>query len=142
MNTALANDQGELVVPMLVTGTMSKPRFAPDVQRIADMKLRNLVPGLKNPGALTTGILGAIGGQSQPGAGATGGRIGEVLGAITGKQPAATKPAPPDAAPKDGEASAPPPPKGRQVEDALRDLFGRRKQPEQKPAEPAPAPAK
>jgi uncharacterized protein involved in outer membrane biogenesis len=100
MNTALANQQGELVVPLLVTGTMASPKFAPDVQRIAEMKVKNLVPNLKNPGALTSGILGALGGARSPdGAaggntgGSTAGRVGAVLGAITGRKPAAT-PAP------------------------------------------------
>jgi hypothetical protein len=151
MNTALANQQGELVVPLLVTGTMASPKFAPDVQRIAEMKVKNLVPNLKNPGALTSGILGALGGARSPdGAaggntgGSTAGRVGAVLGAITGRKPAATpapQPAPQDgaAAPKpDAQAPPPPPPsRERQVEDALRGLFGGRKQPEQKPAEPA-----
>lgn len=31
MKTALANRQGQLVIPALVTGTFSNPRFAPDV---------------------------------------------------------------------------------------------------------------
>ena len=146
MNTALANADGELVVPLLVTGTMASPRFAPDAQRFAEMKLKNLVPNLKNPGSLTSGILGALGGSRSPDgaaganpSGSTAGRVGDVLGAITGRKPAPA-PAPQDgaAAPKpDAQAPPPPPTRERQVEDALRGLFGGRKQPEQKPAEPA-----
>jgi hypothetical protein len=148
MNTALANQQGELIVPMLVTGTMSAPRVAPDVQRIAEMKVKNLVPNLKNPGSLTSGILGAIRGQGQPGdatgaaGGGTGGKIGDVLGAITGRQQ--QKPAAQDGAAQQKpdsqakpDAQAPPPNTQKQVEDALRGLFGKKKQQEQKPAEPA-----
>src|SRR5437763_17121947 len=41
MNTALANKNGELVVPVIVTGTMAHPTFAPDVQAMAKMKLNN-----------------------------------------------------------------------------------------------------
>jgi hypothetical protein len=137
MNTALANQQGELVVPMIVSGTMSKPRFAPDVQRIGEMKVKNLLPSLKNPGSLTTGILGAIGGQRQPDGAAApgaGSKLGDVLGAITGRQPAAQ----PDGAAQPKPDAQAPQDKGRQVEDALRDLFGRRKKPEEKPADPAP----
>jgi AsmA protein len=73
MQTALANNQGELVVPALVTGTFSNPRFAPDVQQIAQMKLKGLVPNLQNPGSLAgalQGLLGqkgnAAGTQAQP----------------------------------------------------------------------------
>lgn len=63
MTTALANQQGELVVPILMTGTMQQPRFAPDAQRMAEMKLKNLVPSLRNPQQWTSGILGAITGR-------------------------------------------------------------------------------
>lgn len=73
MTTALANEKGELVIPVLVTGTFQKPKFAPDFQRIAEVKLRNLLPTASNPGELTSTILGAIvgkkgdtGGQGQP----------------------------------------------------------------------------
>ncbi|MBV9405017.1 MAG: AsmA family protein, partial [Acidobacteriaceae bacterium] len=44
LNTALANNKGELVLPVIVTGTMGHPLFAPDVQAIARMKLNNLLP--------------------------------------------------------------------------------------------------
>jgi hypothetical protein len=60
LNTALANTQGELVIPVLVMGTLHQPLFAPDLESVAQMKLKNLVPNLDNPAALTTGILGQI----------------------------------------------------------------------------------
>lgn len=94
MNTALANNQGELVLPVIVTGTFQHPQVAPDVQQIAKMKLDNLLPSSKNPGQLTTGILGAILGNKNQG-GANGqqpagqqqkGGIGGILDAIGGKQ--------------------------------------------------------
>src|ERR1051326_1244499 len=53
MQTALANKNGELVMPILVSGPLSSPRFAPDVQAIAQMKLNNLLPTSANPGAAT-----------------------------------------------------------------------------------------
>jgi AsmA protein len=87
MNTALANSQGELVVPVIVTGRFQHPLVAPDVQQIAQMKLKNLLPTSKNPGALSTGgIVGSIlgnqaGGNNQQGKGVQG-----ILGAIGGKQ--------------------------------------------------------
>ncbi len=63
MNTALANNQGELVIPAIVTGTFDNPKFAPDLQKIAQMKLKGLVPDLSNPSAGVTGILGSLLGQ-------------------------------------------------------------------------------
>jgi AsmA protein len=92
MNTALANNQGELVLPVIVTGNFQHPQVAPDVQQIAEMKLKNLLPTSKNPGQLTNGILGAIlGGKNQneangQPAGQGKGGIGGILGAITGQQ--------------------------------------------------------
>ena len=60
LNTALANNKGELVIPVLVSGTFHQPVFAPDLEGVAQMKLKNLVPNLDNPAALTEGILGQI----------------------------------------------------------------------------------
>ena len=102
MNTALANNQGELVLPVIVTGTFQHPQVAPDVQQIAKMKLDNLLPTSKNPGQLTTGILGAIlGNKNQGGANAQQpagqqqkGGIGGILDAIGGKQQQQSQPQP------------------------------------------------
>jgi uncharacterized protein involved in outer membrane biogenesis len=59
LNTALGNKNGELVLPVIISGTMSHPVVAPDVQKIAQMKLNNVVPG-------ASGILGSLlGGKSQ-----------------------------------------------------------------------------
>lgn len=92
MNTALANNQGELVLPVIVTGTFQHPQVAPDLQQVAQMKLQNLLPTSKNPGQLTNGLLGAIlGNKNQGGANAqqSGGQkggLGGILGAISGQQ--------------------------------------------------------
>jgi len=56
LNTVLANQQGELVVPMLVTGTFAQPKFAPDAERVASLKLRGLLPTANNPAALSSGV--------------------------------------------------------------------------------------
>jgi uncharacterized protein involved in outer membrane biogenesis len=61
LQTALANKNGELVIPAIVTGTFDHPQFAPDVAAVAEMKLKNALP--------------------------TSGGIQSILGAITGKQP-------------------------------------------------------
>jgi AsmA protein len=71
MNTALANNQGELVIPAIVGGTFENPRFTPDLQQIAQMKLKGLLPNLNNPSTGVAGILGGLlsqkgGTQAQP----------------------------------------------------------------------------
>lgn len=71
LETALANRNGELVLPVLITGNMSHPVVTPDVQQIARMKLNNLLPtaeGMlsgtgKGLGALVGGLLGQQPGQ-------------------------------------------------------------------------------
>ncbi len=66
LNTALANDKGELVLPVLVTGSMAHPTFTPDVQAIAKMKMSRLLPTTGNPSSLASGILGSVlGGTGQ-----------------------------------------------------------------------------
>ena len=63
MNTALANTQGELVIPATVTGTFQHPVFGPNVQKIAQMKLKGLMPSADNPLGGASGILGNLLGQ-------------------------------------------------------------------------------
>jgi uncharacterized protein involved in outer membrane biogenesis len=77
MNTALANSQGELVLPVIVTGTFQHPMVAPDVQQMAQMKLQNLVPTSKSLGGLLGNKSGTSGQQ---------GGIEGILGALDGKQ--------------------------------------------------------
>lgn len=52
MTTALANNQGDVVIPAIVTGTFSNPHYAPDMQQIAQMKMKGV-----------TGMLGGLLGQ-------------------------------------------------------------------------------
>jgi AsmA protein len=79
LNSALANKKGELVIPVLVTGNLSNPTFSPDVNAIAEMKLKNLLPTSGDPGKLTTGIIGSVLGNKAGG-------LGGVLGGIGGKR--------------------------------------------------------
>jgi len=67
MTTALANNEGELVIPVLVTGSLQHPRITPDVQSVAQMKLKGLVPNFNNPSAAVAGVMGLFGqkGKSQ-----------------------------------------------------------------------------
>jgi hypothetical protein len=60
MSTVLPNRRGEFVIPIRMTGTLKNPQFAPDLEKIARMKLQNLLPTLGNPDKLSTGILGEI----------------------------------------------------------------------------------
>ncbi len=69
MNAALANNQGELVIPATVTGTFQNPRFAPDVQKMTQMKLKGLMPTADNPLGGAASLLGGLTGQKgQPAA--------------------------------------------------------------------------
>jgi AsmA protein len=66
-STALANSQGELVVPANVTGTFQSPRFTPDLQRMAQMKLKGMMPTADNPlGAAPSILEGILGQKGQP----------------------------------------------------------------------------
>lgn len=92
MQTALANHRGELVMPVIVTGTLDRPQFAPDLQKIAEMKVNNLLPNLNNPGGAMSGLLGSLSkGTAGQGSNQRGG-VGAILGALGGQQqrPAAT----------------------------------------------------
>ena len=82
MQTALANNRGELVLPVLITGSMKNPTFAPDLQTIAQMKLQNLLPSFSNPGQLTNGVLGSVLGSK----GNNKGGFGGIVDALSGKQ--------------------------------------------------------
>ena len=64
LQTALANNQGEMVIPVIISGTFQNPKFQPDMQQVAQMKLKGLVPSLTNPaGGGVSGILGGLLGQ-------------------------------------------------------------------------------
>jgi uncharacterized protein involved in outer membrane biogenesis len=66
-NTALGNKNGELVLPVLVTGTMDHPLVAPDMEQIAKMKLNNVLPTaagvLSGKGGASSVLGGLLGGQ-------------------------------------------------------------------------------
>ena len=79
LNTALANKNGELVLPVIVTGTTSHPLVAPDVQKIAQMKLNNMLP-------TAGGLLNGKGGND------LGGVVGGLLGGQQHGQAQAAKP--------------------------------------------------
>jgi uncharacterized protein involved in outer membrane biogenesis len=85
MQTALANSKGELVIPAIVTGSFAHPHFAPDVEQMAQMKLKNLLPTASSPGKALSNILGggkAPGGSQQP----VGNAVGDVLNSLFKKK--------------------------------------------------------
>jgi AsmA protein len=143
MNTALANNQGELVLPVIVTGTFQHPQVAPDVQQIAKMKLDNLLPNSKNPGQLTTGILGAVLGNKNQNGNASGtsqqkGGIGGILGAISGQQqPQNQQPAGGAVGGNQGQRSQATPTPAPNLGDVLGQVLNRKKKDQ---ATPTPTP--
>jgi hypothetical protein len=70
LNTALGNKNGELVLPVIISGTMSHPVVAPDLDKIAQMKLNSMVPSaaglLGGKGGGAGGIVGSLLGGGQP----------------------------------------------------------------------------
>jgi uncharacterized protein involved in outer membrane biogenesis len=107
MNTALSNNQGELVFPVIVTGTFQHPKVQPDVKQIAQMRLQNLAPSTKNPGGILSAIMGkdqgdAANGQpqsNQPGAnpGQQQNPLGDLLNQALNKNKKKKQPANPPA---------------------------------------------
>jgi AsmA protein len=145
LTTALANKNGELVVPLIVTGTFEKPRFAPDLGKIAQMKLENLAPTLSNPGELTS-VLGAIlgkkgkDGKQEPGAdgdAAPQDPLGGILDALGGKK---KKEEPKDST-GTSEPTAEKQPASSPLEDILGTLTGKKKT-TPGPSQPASQPPK
>lgn len=101
MKTALANSQGELVIPAIITGTFSNPHFQPDVQQLAQMKLKGLIPNMNNPSSITGALGGLLGGLKAPGQTTTqqpgqqqqpANAVQQVLGGLFGKKKQATPP--------------------------------------------------
>ncbi|HEY6249960.1 MAG TPA: AsmA family protein [Candidatus Angelobacter sp.] len=131
MNTALANNQGELVIPAILTGTFQHPQVAPDLQQMAQMKVQNLLPTSKNPGALTSGIVGAITGKNQ----GKGGIVGGILNTLGGQQQQQENT---PAAGNNGQQQ--PPPNQNPLGDALGKILGDKKKQQQPPPQNPPPP--
>jgi uncharacterized protein involved in outer membrane biogenesis len=134
MQTALANNNGELVMPVIMTGTFDSLRFAPDVEAIAKMKLQNLIPSFGNPASATAGILGAVfggkkGGSQQPGG------LGGILGALGGQQNQQQQPATTDQQQNQQQAQPANP-----LGDWLNSVMGKKKPPPQQQPQTQPPP--
>jgi len=59
LNAAFANSAGEIVLPAIVTGTFTQPKFAPDLKAVVELQKQKLIPGGNVAGALTN-ALGAL----------------------------------------------------------------------------------
>jgi uncharacterized protein involved in outer membrane biogenesis len=165
LSTALANSKGELVIPVLVTGSLTQPRVAPDVQRMAQMKMQNLLPSTSNPGGLTTGILNGVLGNKSGANGSSNGQqpkqgLEGILGQFGGQKnqsnpnlPASDNPGtanPPNpqqqnqATPQNQPAQQNPPKQSNTINDIFNAISGAQKKktqpqqpaPEQKPPDP------
>jgi AsmA protein len=80
MTTALANSQGELVIPAIVGGTFQNPRITPDIQKMAQMKLKGLIPTGDNPLGGASSILGGLTGQKGQPAGQQQNPVNQIMG--------------------------------------------------------------
>src|SRR5579864_5325228 len=129
MNTALANNQGELVIPAIVTGTFQHPQVTPDLQELAQMKVQNLLPTSKDPGALTSGIVGAITGKNQ----GKGGVVGGILNGLSGQQQQQQQANP---ATGNNNGQQQPPSDQNPLGNALGKILGNKKQQQQQPQQP------
>ena len=83
LTTVLSNNKGEMVMPILVSGTFAAPKITPDYKTIATMKLNNLVPALGGIlDSLSSGKKSGAEGQQKTNI------FSDILGALGGKQPA------------------------------------------------------
>jgi AsmA protein len=68
MSTVFADQNGQMTIPVLITGSMSAPRVEPDTQAMAQMKLHSITSGTLGNLTSGKGVLGALTGKPQPGA--------------------------------------------------------------------------
>ncbi len=108
MSTVLGNPQGEIVMPLLVNGKLPRPRFLPDPERFAKLKLDQLLPTTRGASSV----------------------IGTVLGSITGKREPEPKETPKKEAGQSEESkeATPEPSTQKKLTESLFDLFRKKKQ--------------
>jgi uncharacterized protein involved in outer membrane biogenesis len=71
LTTVLSNANGEIVIPVIITGNFKQPRFAPDTAAFAKMQRDRLLPGLDNPSKALGGLLDSLTGKKKPEEGST-----------------------------------------------------------------------
>jgi uncharacterized protein involved in outer membrane biogenesis len=70
LNVALTNNSGEMVVPAIITGSMKRPTFSPDLKAVAELQKQKFLPSLDNPAGAVSNIIGILKGKpdnSKPG---------------------------------------------------------------------------
>ena len=63
MRTVFANNTGDMMIPVLVTGTFKQPKFSPDTQAFVQLQKQKLIPGFQpgqKPADTVRGILGGL----------------------------------------------------------------------------------
>jgi hypothetical protein len=65
LKTALANEKGELVLPVIISGNFMQPKFAPDSQALLKMQANKLLPGLDDPSKALGGLLDSLSGKKK-----------------------------------------------------------------------------
>ena len=46
LTTALNNDKGEMVIPVIISGNIAKPKFSPDGKGFLQLQKQRILPGL------------------------------------------------------------------------------------------------
>ena len=67
LSVALTNNSGEIVLPALVTGTMKKPNFSPDMKAVAELQKQKFLPSLDNPAGAIGNLVGILKGKQDAG---------------------------------------------------------------------------
>src|SRR6185436_5591404 len=65
LNVAFTNNEGEIVLPALVTGNGKKPKFAPDLKAVAQLEKQKFLPTLDNPDGAISNVLGLLKGKTE-----------------------------------------------------------------------------
>jgi uncharacterized protein involved in outer membrane biogenesis len=65
LKTALANEKGELLVPVIISGNLTKPKFAPDTQALLRLQTNKLLPALDDPRKAISNMLDIFSGKKK-----------------------------------------------------------------------------
>ena len=65
LKTALSNDKGEILIPVIISGNFKQPKFAPDTQALLRMQRDRLLPGLDNPRKAISNVLEGLTGKKK-----------------------------------------------------------------------------
>ncbi len=63
VNVAFTNNNGELVLPAIVTGGFNRPKFAPDLKAVVELQKQKYLPTKENAGEVVSRAIGAFTGK-------------------------------------------------------------------------------